>query len=142
MSIVRQIKHHHHHIKVPVPVPVPVPAHSHKPHYDVHQPHDEYDGVGSFMLDHEPPHQYEGPSPSYGTPEYYTRHDMTNQHGDELASWGLKDFYASTESPGVLSAQAQAFSPFAEQNYKALQGSASIKHSTVYKDPFKKTKVS
>lgn len=59
---------------------------------------------------------------------------MTNAHGDELASWGLKDFYASTESPGVLSAQAQEFSPFAEQNYnKLLQAASSKNYATVVK---------
>lgn len=82
------------------------------------------------MLDHEPP-GYEGPS--YGTPEYYTRNDMggsVSQHGDEFASWGLKDFFASTESPGVLSAHAQAYSPYAEQNYNKV-----LAQSAKYKDP-------
>ncbi|XKL62676.1 hypothetical protein PGB90_002509 [Kerria lacca] len=102
-----KIKHHHHHIKVPVPVPVPVPSHKPLTHHDLHGVHDEYESVPPVYLEHEPPQVYE--NPSYGNPEYYTRNDMTNQHGDELASWGLKDFYASTESPGVLSAQAQAF---------------------------------
>ncbi|XP_065221690.1 uncharacterized protein Osi17 isoform X2 [Planococcus citri] len=129
-----KIKHHHHHIKVPVPVPVPVPSHKPHSHYDAvghgSHGHDEYEGPG--ILDHEPP-AYDG-HPSYGTPEYYTRNDMgsVSQHGDELASWGLKDFYVSTESPGVLSAQAQAYSPYAEQNYKVL--SQASKYANAYKD--------
>lgn len=112
---------------------MPVPSHKPHLHYDSHGAHDEYDSP--VVLDHEPP-SYEGPS--YGNPEYYTRNDMTNQHGDELSSWGLKDFFASTESPGVLSAQAQAYSPYAEQNYnKVLQAAA----SKPYVSTVKKTKV-
>lgn len=101
-----------------------------KPHmpYDSHGAYDDADGP--LILDHDPSSFHE---PSYPSPEYYTRNDMNNQHGDELASWGLKDFYAATESPGVLSAQAQAYSPFAEQNYKVLQAAASKPYATVVK---------
>lgn len=131
-----------------MPVPVPVPSHKPHSHYDSpHGSHDEYEGP---VLDHDHPgYEGPGPGPSYGTPEYYTRNDMgssVSQHGDELASWGLKDFYASTESPGVLSAQAQAYSPYAEQNYKALAQAS--KYANAYKDSLtsatspKKNKVS
>lgn len=108
-----------------MPVPVPVAAHKPHTHYDSH----EYDNPLAYAADHES-HNYNA------APDYYTRNDMPGsltQHGDELESWGLKDFYASTESPGVLSAQAQAFSPYAEHNYKALQAQAS-KLAAVYKD--------
>lgn len=134
--LLSQVKHHHHHIKVPVPVPIPVPVH--KPHYGTHEEEyppgaslspSDYPSVepyGHPTIDH--PTQEVYPSPNYNgyetpaggpTDDYYNKNDVSSlqKHSDEFASWGLKDFYASTESPGVLSAQAQAFSPYAEQNY-------------------------